>query len=799
MIRQALVLLLALPALAPAVARAQASRTDSATFADLRADGNGVAALRTTIRVGFNGQRASDALNTIADQAQINITFDPRLPGLRTTVTIGAYERSAASALLEVAREAKLRVRVSREGQVVVGALPVAAALPVVATQPSARDTTVPTTLPTVRTNAARIERQEFQSQTGVGNVSITGRESRSAPVFVEPDVLRSVQMLPGVAARNDYTAGFNVRGGEGDQNLILIDGYPIFNPFHFGGVFSTFIDPAVGRVNVYTGALPTRFGGRLSSALTVESATATTSELRGTAEVSLVSSNASLGRTFSGGEGSWMIAARRTYADAVMDLFNMFQPDGFPYHFTDVQGHLQTPIGGGVRLSATAYDGVDEIKRPKRDEAEFGPSGAWGNRVVGATLSKTFARVPGGDSLALAQRVSTAQYDVHVGDPVVVFRATNRITDVRTGGAVTLYRPRWTNEIGYELSSDQTAYYANGPPIFGDVIPFDSLAQRSRAASVYGDALWRPASSLIVEGGVRVDALDGGRGSIVSPRLSLKYFLTADMAFTAATGRYAQWLHSLGREEELLQPFQFWVASAAAPSVSRDAVVGLERWMSPSRLLHVEAFHKRYERLLVPGSGHAFDAPDDDLVSESGTSYGADVLLRQLDGGPFSGWLAYTYAVSTRVSADGVHFFPAQDRRHNLNLVGSWRAGAYAFGARVHVASGAPYTPVLGAFGRLLYDPTTKRWIRDPIDPSTQSIPGGFNSERVPFYNRVDVSVRRNGHLRGATFAPYFSIVNLLNAKNPAGYVYDYSGKPERSSFPNLPFVPTFGVSIGY
>jgi hypothetical protein len=238
-------------------------------------------------------------------------------------------------------------------------------------------------------------------------------------------------------------------------------------------------------------------------------------------------------------------------------------------------------------------------------------------------------------------------------------------------------------------------------------------------------------------------------------------------------------------------------VSSASAPSVSRDAVVGIERWVTPSRVFHVDAFHKRYERVLVPASAHAFDAPGDDLVSQSGTSYGADVLLRQLDGGPFSGWLAYTYAVSTRESAEGARFFPAQDRRHNLNLVGSWRAGVYAFGARFHVASGAPYTPLIGALGRLVYDPTKKQWIRDPAGP--QDIPGAFNSTRVPFYHRIDVSVRRNGHLRGASFAPYLSIVNLLNAKNPAGYVYDFTGQPKRMSFPNLPFAPTFGVSIGY
>ena len=775
----------------PAVVGAQTTHRDS-TFVDLKSDGNGLPALRTTISVGFTGKSASDALKSISDQAQLNITFDPRLPELRTTLTIGAHARSAASALLEVSRESRLRVRVSPEGQIVVTSLPVA--LP----QPSARDTT-PVTLPTVRTSAEAIERQEFRLKTGIGKVSITGREARSAPVFVEPDVLRSVQMLPGIVARSDYSAAFNVRGGEGDQNLILIDGYPIFNPFHFAGVFGTFIDPAVGRVNLYTGALPARFGERLSSVLSVESANATTSALRGTAEVSLMSSNASLGRRFHNGEGSWMIAVRRTYADAAV---NLFRPNAFPYHFADAQGHLETPIGGGVRLSVTAYDGVDELERPS-DEANS-IAGAWGNRVIGATMSKTFAHVGlGADSLALAQRVSTTRYDVHVDIPPVLFRAANRITDMRTGGSATLYRPRWTQEIGYELSSAQTSYYANGPAGFGDVVPFDSLEQGSRTAGVYGDVLWRPAASLIVEGGVRADALDGARGSIVSPRLSLKYFLTPDLAVTVAAGRYAQWLYSLGREEELVQPFQFWVSSASAPSVSRDAVAGVERWLSPSRVFHVEAFHKRYEHLLIPNSSHAFDMPGDEFAPVSGTSYGADVLLRQLDGGAFSGWLAYTYAVSTRVGVDGVRYFPTQDRRHNLNLVGSWRVRAYALGARVHFASGAPYTPIIGAVGRLVYDPTTKRWIPDP-EPATsfqgtQNIPGDFNSARVPFYDRIDVSVRRNGHIRGASVAPYLSIVNLLNSKNPAGYIYDFRRQPHRKSFPNLPFAPTFGVSIGY
>src|SRR6185503_18040600 len=173
----------------------------------------------------------------------------PQLPELRTTLTIGAHARSAASALLEVARESRLRVRVSREGQIVVAALPAVAALPVVARIP---DTSNVTTLPAMRSEGSRIEREMFDDKPNVGRLVVGSKELSAAPrFFSEADVLRAVQLLPGVEARNDFNAGMNVRGGESDQNLVLLDGYPIYSPFHLGGLFGTFIGPTVGRVDL--------------------------------------------------------------------------------------------------------------------------------------------------------------------------------------------------------------------------------------------------------------------------------------------------------------------------------------------------------------------------------------------------------------------------------------------------------------------------------------------------------------------------------------------------------------------
>ena len=234
---------------------------------------------------------------------------------------------------------------------------------------------------------------------------------------------------------------------------------------------------------------------------------------------------------------------------------------------------------------------------------------------------------------------------------------------------------------------------------------------------------LWRVSPKLLVEGGLRVDDVQPAKWIGLSPRVSLKYFLKPNTAIAAAAGQYAQWMHSLGREEEPIQPLQFFVASDSLLPVSRarDVTLGLERWVTPSRLLHIEAFHKTYDHLMVPEPRQRSGTRGDEFTRAEGTSYGADVLVRQLDGGPVSGWLAYTYLFNTRVQADGFRYAPPQDRRHNLNAVGSWRDGAVTWNLHVALASGLPYTEVLGGFERGVYDPIIRTLRPDVANSNDQ------------------------------------------------------------------------------
>ncbi len=783
-------------------AAAQGGVNAAARFADLEPGGNRVDALRTTIHIGFPFSTARAALVDIAAAAHLDLTFDATLPGLTTPVSIAPHDRTIAAALIEVADSSKLRVRVGPAGELIVVARP-----PDQFRRIAANDTTKPVTLPGLRSEVPRLERDEFESRATVGEISVTQRDLRATPVFVEPDVLRSAQSLPGIGARSDYTAGFNVRGGEADQNLVLLDGYPIFSPFHAGGLFSTFIDPTVSRVNLRTGTLPVQYGGRLSSVIDVHSVEHSSGGLTGSGNISLLSSVASVGDSFDGGRGSWDVGARRTYADVVSRLLGFGSLD---YHFQDAQAHARWRLGRGVTLSATAYAGADVIDTATHNDA----LGHWGNGMVGATVGKNvehpslFGR-PLGDSAKLEQRISSTRFDTKLNEspnlgssaavtiPTSFFHLANFAEDQRLAGSVSVFSGTSTYLIGYELSRQRFSYSANTAFGLSGLVPFDSVSQRQHAAALYADELWRVRPSLLLDFGARADAF-GGRSPILSPRVAAKFWIDSNTALTAATAAYAQAEHSLGREEEPIEPIQFWVGTDRSLPVSRarDFTLGFERWVSPSRVLHVETFRKQYSDLLLPDETSDPAIQGDEFKVVGGSSYGAEFLLRQFERDGFSGWLSYAYTMSTRTLRDGVAYAPPQDRRHNLNAVGSWHNGNYMLSLRVNVASGLPYTPVVGEFVQPGYDPVTGRYVANPQEP----IVAAFNSSRLPMYQRIDLSATHEGRVGDTPVAWYLSVVNALNAHNVAAYGYEYSNsQPNRWSFPNLPLLPTFGVRIGY
>jgi hypothetical protein len=667
------------------------------------------------------------------------------------------------------------------------------------------------TVLGAVRTEARPVERDLFEARPSVGTVQITARAAEGVPKFGEPDIIRIVQLLPGVEARNDFSTGFNVRGGESDQNLILIDGFPIYNPFHLGGLFSTFIDPTVGDVTLMTGGFPARYGGRLSAVLDVHSAEEVRPGIHGTAELSVLSSTGELASTFNNGKGSWMLAGRRTYADKFVKLISSKQ---LPYHFRDEQAHFTYAFTPTTRLSITAYDGRDQLDA---DIAAFGDSTqanssgggflfGWGNSVVGASLTKRLSspdrgalgRLLLGDSTVMEQRASRSIFATTLDLGAGSLTLHNRVEDLRIEGSVTAHTTNHDRSFGYDLASYGVQYEAASAQ--SDTKLYD-LHQHPTSGALYVDDMWRVSKRLLLETGVRSEGLTGRRWLAVSPRVSAKYFVTRDWALTGAVGRFSQWTHSLNREDIPVRLFDFWLTSDATTPVSAawHYIVGTERWLSPTRYLRIESFYKRYGNLLEANPQEDPSKRGDEFFPVDGNSYGADVLLRQFESGPFSGWVSYTYAVAQRRSA-GLTYFPGHDRRHDVNVVGSWRLRKYLFGVRFGYATGTPYTDIVGQIVRRIYDPGQNAFGTRGSGSQVEFVGGTRNGARLPITQRLDLDVTRTYRLRGMSIAPYFSLVNAYNAKNVFLYIFDYSkNPPTRQAISQFPLLPSAGVTIHF
>ena len=675
--------------------------------------------------------------------------------------------------------------------------------------QVTIRLASAPVTLGAVRARARPPERDRFELAPNVGTVSLTPSAVSGVPAIGEPDVLRTVQLLPGVNARNDFSSGYNVRGGESDQNLILLDGYPIYNPFHLGGLFSTFLEETVGEIELLTGGFGARHGGRLSSVLDVRSAEPVRPGLHGTVGVSVIASSLSIGSAAKNGRASWSLSGRRTYADK---LVSALSDRTLPYHFSDAQVHAARALGSGnARIELTAYAGADILNG---DFTQFGDSSRagggtfdfdWSNQVVGLSLTDVWrdgARLPllgRADSVGAEQRVSYTRFAtaLDLGDGAL--ELGNTVEELRAAGAVHWHRGSRERRLGYELSAYGITYDVGSAATATQL--FD-LRQKPRAGALYYSETWRPTRRLLAEAGLRAEHVSGRGWSGLSPRLSAKWFVTPDFAVSAAAGQYAQWLHSLNREDIPVRVFDFWVASDEYVEVSRaqHLVLGVERWLGPTRFARIEGWAKRYEHLLEQNTADDPARRGDEFLDARGTSYGFDVMLRQLDAGPFGGWLSYTYGVSQRTQ-NGLGYWPGHDRRHNVNLVGTWRAGRkYTFGARLGVASGTPFTDIVGQVIRRSYDPGTHRYGTGGIAGEREPLGGVRNAERYPLFQRLDLSVSRTGTWRGMQVVPYLSLVNAYNAKNVFIYTFDYTrNPPTREASSQFPLLPSLGLTVAF
>ena len=661
-------------------------------------------------------------------------------------------------------------------------------------------------------------ERIRFEDVGGATIRELDLADLKQVPGVAEADPLRAVEVLPGVVSTSDFSASYHVRGGAQDQNLILLDGVPVYSPFHLGGFFSVFNADMMDRAELQSGGFPAEHGGRVSSVLQIESDPGD-GRFAVDAGVSLLASRVAVSGGVPKGVAEalghrnvhWRVSARRSYFDWLLKpAFD------FPYHLQDLQGVAEGWTKGGDRIRITAYTGDDILDLTGLDDEDFPLriDWDWGNDLVGARW--THPRQGGG---FLDARLSTTSYGTGLSFPDfgdTEFRSRIRQTQGRLD---------WEGR-----PSPFVTLRAGGS---ADLLSYDNLARTGGTEfgrglgdglllGGYAQAKWARPKAWLVEAGLRADRWIPDPGDPVlelSPRVAAKrFFRNGDYAFKVAAGRYTQFVHSL-RDEELPLGLDVWILSGdRAPHVVSDQLqVGVEGYAREDLFFSLETFVRGFDGVVTVNPGEDPNDPRDDALAGRGRSWGSDLLVRK-EGGSVNGWLSLSFLKATRTFPDllspfdpppDVTYPPVFDRRVDADLVlrlplpWGWDGGI-----RWNMGTGTPYTRALGSYAtyspRFVENGGRLNW--DGANESTDNLGGysvvleGRNASRYPTYHRLDLSARKTVRKSWGTLVPYVDVLNVYNQRNVLFYFYQYSEKPPvRSGISMFPLLPTFGFEVHF
>ncbi len=652
-------------------------------------------------------------------------------------------------------------------------------------------------------------DRARFEGQAGMTVRDLAADEIKLIPGLAEADPLRAIAVLPGVVSTSDFSSAFNVRGGSADQNLVLLDGTPIFNPFHLGGLFSVFNADMVSRAELFAGAFPAEYGGRVSSVLDVATDPGV-GRRKVDLGVSLLAARAAVGGGLPEGLQSklglatarWRVSGRRSYFDVLLSPF--FQ---FPYHLTDLQGVFEGWTPGGSRITVSGYTGSDVITLSELEEDDvLRVDWRWGNDVIGATWSHLHE---GGSRTEL--RTGFSRFDTELGFPDFADVEFRSEIDVWTS-ALRLERrmgTEWTVVGG--VTADRYAYdnrVASGGTEFRRGLGTGWLL------GGYLQGKWSVYGRWLLELGTRVDSWvpdPGSRTTKLAPRVAAKrFFGSGDWAAKAAVGRFTQFLHSV-RDEELPVGLDVWVLAGerAPPVVSDQVQLGVEGYPAEDWFTSLDVYARNFQGVTTPNFADDTNDPLDDLLAGEGFAYGADLFIRKSGEGT-SGWLSLSLLQTDRTFPDfvsgldpapDVSYPPIFDRRIDVDLVlrRPLRWGVEG-GLRWNFGSGLPFTRPQGAYTTYTRGLADPRLFWDQRTFSESVALGPRNGERYPAYHRLDISFRRPSTKTWGTITPYLDILNVYNRKNVLFYFFEFDNDPPtRSGVSMLPLLPTIGVEISF
>ena len=667
----------------------------------------------------------------------------------------------------------------------------------------------------------------EAVESAGPSSTPVTPEQVFRAPGSID-NVFRTLDTLPGVASTDDFGSRLAVRGGTPDQNLTIMDGVEVHNPYRLFGIASAFNPDTVENFQLTAGGFGAAYGDRLSSLLIVDNRPGR-SEFQGSTAASVTDANVVVeGRTPVGREGTWLVSARRTYYDLVA---GPLVGQDFP-SFADLQVRTGWQLGTGHQLTLTGIGSTESADLDFGDGlGDSDQRAALGSDITNGLASARFDAVLGssGTSTTIvswyrnSERIdfdgllengarSNARDDVGAfGFSAIVFDRLISVKDLSLRQDVG-YRvsPRHLVSVGVELhrldtnvgltiTGDRNPNEANGSSIQGGAGLPDTLDSRLNGTrgGIWLQDIYTPSPRVSFEPGVRLDWSTVNGGATLSPRIAGSYALARGMRVRAAGGLYTQ---SPGYEK-LSQSDYFIDLSGARELELRHekathAVVGIERELPGALSARVEGYYKRFDDLLVGRLENEeerltriarYDFPEslqsdvptspqilsDPTNAAAGDAYGLDLFLMHTNAaGPLTGWVSYAWGRANRESYARRYAFE-YDRRHAFNAVGRYRlTNQWDIAATTRVASGFPHTAPVGLRVSAVEDEHGR------LAPATDAVGNllygvdygsveNLNGARLPHYARVDVrATYQRGGLSGR-WSLYIEVINLLGRDN--------------------------------
>lgn len=677
-----------------------------------------------------------------------------------------------------------------------------------------------------------KADREEDISRSAqMSQIDIPIQQIKKIPAFFgEKDVLKVLQLMPGVQKGTEGQTGLYVRGGGPDQNLIILDDAVVYNANHLFGFFSVFNSDAIKSVELTKGGFPARYGGRLSSVVEMNMKEGSKDRLHGEGGIGLLSSRLTLEGPIRKEKSSFLISARRTYVDVlatpIINRSQKGQQDRSTpgYYFYDLNAKINFDAGPKDKLYLSGYFGRDKFYLHEKGTYYQSNSGLdWGNATGTFRWNHLFTQ-----KLFANTSLIFTNFD---------FGVTNDFTDfdkkgIEVGSGSFHYNSKIRDfglktDVDFYPSSRHTVRFGfqgtfhRSTPSALSVSGFDFTTATNKPAhtfdsfetGVYVEDTWQLFNSMKVNAGLRLSTLNTQGKTYIrpEPRLSTAIQLANDFSMKLSYAAMNQYVHLLSNTGVGL-PTDLWIPAtkAIAPQSSKQFAGGFAKYLEKQNLnITLEGYYKKMDHILSYKEGASFISVEgqnsneldwqENVTAGQGNSYGAELLIHKKSG-KLSGWAAYTLSWTRWNFPEinfGKTFYPRHDRRHDISLV-----GIYELNKRITVSA----TWVYGTGNALTLPVSTYTGVREYffgqaagndahlLNTEVTEFSGRSNFRAEPFH-RMDLGVQFHKTKRRYERTWEIALYNAYNRKNP--FFYDIetedvekSALKKYSLFPILPSI---------